>query len=469
MSKRVSSYRTCVATTLLAVALVPMLGIPTARAQMGGGGQGPAGNPAMDKPDFRDRVWAEGGPRLSGLHQGKLVKGVQIEGNRTISDHKILSFMQTRQDRHFDAKQLQADKRELYRTELFQRIADTIYEYEDGVVIRLDVVEHPTVSEVIFHGNQKISDSMLDRHCGIKAGDPSNPFSTDMARQRLVDLYREKGFNQVAIVTKEGNKAGDRRVYFEIAEGPLERIWAIHFVGNQEFSGALLSTKIKSKDANYGATQYFWNTASLTQIGEDKNRLTAYYRSLGYFNARVDYQVKYHESGKFMDVTFVVDEGPRFMVRDVSVVGNKYFQSDVLMDALKMESGEYFNLAKMNQDQRTLRNEYYGREGFVFVDIVPEPRFLEEPGQLDLVYRISEGDRFRAGEINVHIEGDSSHTRHHVVMNLLGFREGDVIDLKELELSKARLSRSQIFETNPTIGEPPRIQVRPPDQTTDGN
>ncbi|MEM8732615.1 MAG: POTRA domain-containing protein, partial [Planctomycetota bacterium] len=138
--------------------------------------------------------------------------------------------------------------------------------------------------------------------------------------------------------------------------------------------------------------------------------------------------------------------------------------TDILMADLKMKAGDYFNLGKMNADQRMLRNEYYGREGFVFVDIVPEPRFLEEPGQLDLVFRIAEGDRYRAGQINVHIEGDSSHTQHNVVMNLLGFREGEIIDLQELENSRFRLMRSQIFETNPTIGEPPRVEVRPPDR-----
>ena len=98
------------------------------------------------------------------------------------------------------------------------------------------------------------------------------------------------------------------------------------------------------------------------------------------------------------------------------------------------------------------------------MDVVAEPRFLSEPGMLDLVYRIEEGDRYRAGEINVHIVGDSSHTQHNVVMNLIGLREGQYIDLRELENSERRLRFSQIFETNPALGEPPRIEVRPPDE-----
>lgn len=453
---------------LVAVTLCALWGALDAESVRGqgprGAGPGQGGAPAFVEPKFRDRVWEEGGPRLSALSTGKLVKGIQILGNQSISSHKILSHMQTRQDRNYDEKQLQADIHELYRTELFRKITPSIAEYPDGVLVRLEVVEQPTVTEVIFHGNTRIDDRMLAKHCGIEVGDPANPFSTDMARQRLIDLYKENGFNQIAIEVREGNRAGDRRIYFEIAEGPLERIWSIGFVGNSVFSSALLKTKIKSRDARSGLTAYVFNKANMLQVEDDANLLMAYYRSLGYFKARVDYRVQYYGGGDFLDLTFVIDEGPRFTIRNVAVLGNEFFDTDTLLAALELRGGDAFSLSRMTRDQRKLRNDFYGREGFVFVDIVPEPRFLlEEPGMLDLVYRITEGDRYRAGSINVHIAGDSSHTQHNVVMNLLGIREGQIIDLRELELSEARLMRSQIFETNPTLGEPPRVEVRPPD------
>ncbi len=63
-----------------------------------------------------------GGPRLSQIESGKLILGVEIVGNKKISQHKILSHMQTRPDRMYDPRQLEADVRELYRTELFARV-----------------------------------------------------------------------------------------------------------------------------------------------------------------------------------------------------------------------------------------------------------------------------------------------------------------------------------------------------------
>ncbi len=171
----------------------------------------------------------------------------------------------------------------------------------------------------------------------------------------------------------------------------------------------------------------------------------------------------YNATGDLVDLTFVVDEGPQFYVRNISVIGNKFFMSDELLAAMKLKPGEAFNLGKMSRDQRTIRNDFYGRKGFVFVDIQPEPRFLEEPGQLDLVYKITEGDVYRAGDIHVHIDGDSSHTQHNVVKNMLGIREGQVIGLVGAREFERRLRASQIFETNPAQGQEPTIEVRRPD------
>ena len=78
---------------------------------------------SSDCPSSRDRMWEAGGPRLSGVNNGKLVVGMEIVGNQSISQHKVLSHMQTRTDRDFDEKQLQADLHELYRRGLFRKIA----------------------------------------------------------------------------------------------------------------------------------------------------------------------------------------------------------------------------------------------------------------------------------------------------------------------------------------------------------
>jgi outer membrane protein insertion porin family len=116
----------------------------------------------------------------------------------------------------------------------------------------------------------------------------------------------------------------------------------------------------------------------------------------------------------------------------------------------------------MNVDVNSLQ-DIYGGQGYIFADIQADPRFLEEPGQLDLVYNIDEGRPWRVGKVNVHIEGEHPHTRQSVVLNRLSLRPGDLIDIREVRASERRLKASQLFMNDPTQGAVPRVNVRPPE------
>jgi len=89
--------------------------------------------------------------------------------------------------------------------------------------------------------------------------------------------------------------------------------------------------------------------------------------------------------------------------------------------------------------------------------VQPETRFLEESHQLDLVYKIEEGDRYKVGRINVKIGGDNPHTRRTAVLNRLSLRTGDIASTKKLRDSERRLKASQMLASNPAQGQVPKI------------
>jgi len=91
-----------------------------------------------------------------------------------------------------------------------------------------------------------------------------------------------------------------------------------------------------------------------------------------------------------------------------------------------------------------------------------DPRFLEEENQLDIVYKINEGDRYRVGKINVTIKGEYPHTQLTTVWNRLSFKTGDIIDIREIRASERRLRACGLFESNPATGNAPRIVFNPP-------
>src|SRR5690606_33584056 len=125
------------------------------------------------------------------------------------------------------------------------------------------------------------------------------------------------------------------------------------------------------------------------KIDDDLDRLTAYYRSLGYFRAKIGRELVFDDDRQWATLRFVINDGPRYRIRNVSFMGNQIFSEQEFREAVQLREGEYFDQKLMNQDLAFLRDKY-GGQGFVFADVQADPRFLEEPGQLDLVYRIEE-------------------------------------------------------------------------------
>lgn len=396
----------------------------------------------------------------------QLVVNVQVLGNSQTKDYEIAKHIHTRADREFDPELVQADVRRLVTTGLFKDVKTFTRPAEGGVVVIFEVFERPRIHKILFLGNRGMSEKMLTKEIGLKPGDPLNSYSCDEARRKIEELYRTKGYPTATVSLLEGDQPGDKDLVFLINEGQIERIAWVSFAGNTVASDARLKTQIESKP---GFLWYFFKgKVDRTKIDSDVEKITAYYRSLGYFRARVGRELSFDDSGKWLSLKFIIDEGPRYVVRNVSVEGNKKFADGPILDYLQLQSGDYYNQAAMNRDLNTLV-DIYGSQGHVFADVQADPRFLEEPGQLDLVYRIQEGDVFSVSEINVHIAGEFPHTRQTVVLNRMGFGPGDILDTRKIRDAERRLKASQLFTVNPQEGEPPKVVVRPPDPLSIGS
>lgn len=396
----------------------------------------------------------------------QIVAEVRVTGNTVTKDYQIQQHIHTRRDREFDPETVQADVRRLVSTGLFRDVRTYTRETPAGMVVTYELFERPRVQYVRHLGNRAMSEKKLSKEHGIRVGDAINAYTTEEGRRKIQELYHRGGLPNTEVTVLEGDKVGDKGVVYLIDEGQIERVAKVEFEGNTIVSDERLKTQIESKP---GFLWYFFGgKVDRQKIDADIEKLTAYYRSLGYFRARIGRELAFDDSGKWLTLKFVIDEGPRYVIRSVSIEGNTKFASEPLVEFLEMKAGAYFDQADMNKDINTLI-DLYGSQGHVFADVQADPRFLEEPGQLDLVYRIKEGDVFTVGDVNVKIAGEFPHTRDTVVLNRLDLRPGDIIDARKMRDAERRLRASQLFNTNPQEGEMPQVAVRPPDLNAIGN
>ncbi len=393
--------------------------------------------------------------------RGKPIVDVRIVGNRNVKEDTIMSYLRTRADRLFDPEIVQADKRRLQKSGLFADTNVLTQNVDGGLLVTFQVFERPTLRYIKFHGNRGLSDKALLKESGLTVGDALHTFSIQEARRKTEELYHRKGFPQARVTIREGEDRSDQGAVFSISEGPMQRIVDVEFVGNTIASDSRLKTQIQSKPDFIPYLALFRGKVDRDKIDQDVGTLTAYYRNLGFFRARIARELNFDETQQWLKLKFVIDEGPRYQIRNVSVIGNTRFDSETLLSQLRLASGEFFDAGKMQRDQSTL-TDIYGGLGHVFADIKADPRFLDEGNQLDLIYNITEGQQFRVGKINVHVSGEYPHTRESVVLDRISIRPGDIVDVREVRASERRLKASQLFETDPASGKSPRIVIQPP-------
>ena len=364
---------------------------------------------------------------------------VRIEGNEATEVSKLPKLV-TRAGQIFDPQSIEEDVRSLHRSRKFVDVLPKYVRVREGVVVIFQVVERPMVRYVKYIGNERVTTRTLRKKAEIEVGDSMDAYVVEEARRRLESHYREKGYDSARVTTVEGSKPGDKGAVFLIDEGRSRKSLWTNFVGNSIATDARLLTQIKSKP---GVLWLLGGDIDREKIDADVDALTSYYRSLGFFQAKVGRELEVVKGAgrDWTRLTFVINEGPRYSVRNVSFMGNSRFKSEFLSRDLKLKSGEPFNQSKMEGDLNLVRDIYGGR-GFVFADIRADPRFLEEPGQLDLVYNITEGQRYRVGQINVRIRGEHPHTRHSTILNRLSLRDRKSTRLNSSHSSVSRMPSS---------------------------
>jgi outer membrane protein insertion porin family len=388
---------------------------------------------------------------------------LRIAGAERFPIDKIVRHIRTRANRPYDPDLVEEDVRRLNTSRMFLDVKVSTQQVPEGRIVIFQVVERPVLKYVQYVGCEKVGKKTLAKEVNLKVGGPVDPYAVTEGRRKIEEYYQSKGFGKVQVTIFEGDKPDDEGAVYLIHEGPKQRVLWTQFEGNTFASDARLRTHIKSKPA------FLWlfGTLDRKQIDEDVNRLTAYYRSMGFFQAKVGRELSFTEGKGWLVLTYVIDEGPRYQVRNITVLGSEKLSSEELSRERKLTPGKFFNQNEMIAD-KTRMQDLYGSHGYAFAQVKEDLRFDEEPGVLDVIYNVHEGEQYRVGRIDVRITGENPHTRITTVLNRMSLWPGQLYDVRELRASERRLKSSYLFENDPIKGTTPHIAVVNPSGEADG-
>jgi outer membrane protein insertion porin family len=394
-------------------------------------------------------------PKGDGLPEGNIAE-IKVEGNVSISSEQVKAKLLSKPGRPLQRSVVDADLRTLLGTKWFSDVTPYVEELPNkkGYVLIFHVKEMPVLTSVEFRGMEHLKLKDVQETTGLKKGNRADATRTRLAVGQIQRLYAEKGYDMAEVYLVEGGNRGDTKVVIQIFEGPKFRVRNIDFKGNTFASDAMLRTKVTSRTPILG----FGGKFQRETLDEDIRKLTEYYQGQGFFEVRVTPVTRNGSGLGDLQITFVISEGTRYKVRNIIFEGNKKLTTAKLKSVIQMKSGEPILETVREADKKGLVR-VYNEIGCIKTQILPEQKYTDQPGVVDIVYKIEEGEPFLLGEL---IIKGNERTKDKVIRreaDMAAVLPGQVLNLNRIELYKNRLGNLGYFHMSPEMGKPIEVRI----------
>jgi len=395
-------------------------------------------------------------PTALAQREGKVVK-IEIvhEGPPACSDSLIRGYLRLKEGDVYNHNAINDDIRSLYGTGYFFNIEEREEEVDGGIKLIYRVQGKPTVTQILFTGNKKLSSSKLRKKISSKVGQPMDERKLFSDKQEILKLYQKSGRQKTTVeyVPVIDKPLGKGTITFEITEAPKVKIKDVQFINGTAFSQRKLRMAIKTRRH----WMFSWLTGSGVlkdeQFEDDKEKLADFYREHGYIDFEIK-DIKFDQIGpKWQIIRFTVNEGSRYRVGSVAFEGNQLFATNEILSriytrdgnqikrGLTMTSGDVFTPKGLSRDLDAI-DDFYGARGYIDARVRSQNVPNTEHGTMDVVFKIDEGSQSRIERIE--IKGNI-HTKDKVVRRELAVNPGEIFNMVRVRLSTNRLHGLNYF------------------------
>ena len=421
--------------------------------------------------------------QASGGEQEYTVLGITVEGNISGSAETIIAQSTIRKG---DKVTIPSDEIRRGITRLWQQnifsdvnIEATKIIPQDGgtlgVYLTIKVKEFQHADSIIIDGYKHLSLGDIQKSFTFYKNDFMRPWEVANIRQKIRAAYMKEGY-QYAEITTEIKPVGDGtnkvRLYIHINEGTEVTVRHIDFTGNANISSSDLRSAMDDTHEKRPLFVGFFHSGNFDEkkFQDDKQKVLAFYRSKGYRDAAILGGDSIWVTGKEdLNILINVYEGPQYVLRNISIVGNEVFSETEIRQNLGFRKGDVYNVEKFQLNLKgptpdfiDVGSLYYDRGYIVNIEpvetIIPKKEGESGPDSLDVAIHITEGKRHFIR--NIDIAGNTK-TKDYVIRRELYTRPGDPFSRSAIIRSLRQLAQLNYFNQEKLVPD-----VRPvPDAT----
>lgn len=367
-------------------------------------------------------------------------EAVAVAGNVRIDDDAIRqSFGTPKSGERFDEDEIDRGVKQLFASGFFADVKASRH----GGDLKVDVVENPYVGHVVFNGNSRLRDEVLQAAVATSAGAALVPGQVDRDAAAVVEAYAKIGYVgaqvEKQVVMREGNVAD---VLFTVAEGKKASIGSIEFRGATVFSQNRLKGVVSTKETGILSKVKDDDVYDLDRTETDARAVERLYHDNGYVDAMVTSpEVVFDDKENAFYLVFGVTEGKRYTTGPVTFSTDGARSPSIKTSRIGIRSGGPYSPYRAQTAAEQLSADA-SRHG---LDVAVVPRSNRRPdGTVGVEFQVEEARKAYVERID--IVGNVK-TADYVVRREIDFSEGDRFDPALVQKAEKRLKALGFFRS----------------------
>ena len=330
----------------------------------------------------------------------------------------------------------------------------------DRVGINFIVKPKPVVTNISITGNAIYKTKKLKKLLTLEVNKTLNERKLAESRKAILEKYRNAGYYGTEVTTaEERNAAGNGvNIVFTIKEKPRTKLKGVSFIGNTVFTEDELKNAIVTKRQWWRYIFRFGNYYNEYQHDLDKEALQKIYHNKGYLDFQVtDIIENKLEDGKWVALTYKLQEGLPYKVKDITMTGATTFTPEKLFANTSLKAGEYYNAALEATDTDIMKS-MYEEKGFLDLRLYPTHKIDSDAHEVVIEYRVSEGNVCKIRDL---IITGNEYTQDKVIRREMAIFSEDLGDNSKIRASKNRLMNLGYFsrvDIIPAVTETPDLR-----------
>ena len=375
------------------------------------------------------------------LHS-EIIKYVKVSGNKRISEETIKVYGNIKIGEDYNESNLNSILQDLYKTNFFENIN---VEIKNNILL-IQVQEYKSINQLIFIGEEskKIREQIIKL---ISLKEKSSFIKTNLSNDISIikKLYSSIGFNNTKIETKINRIDDDNLdLIFEIKKGNETKISSINFIGDKKIRDKKLREIIASEKHNFWKVLSKNTKFSENLINLDKRLLSNFYKSIGYYNVKIESSSAQINENNNVDLTYNIDAGARFVISKIIAKPSDVLDNNLFFPLEKRFQkyiGDYYSPFTIKKLLESI-DEIIDDNNLQFVEHNVEEILDEQKNTVEIIFNVFESEKVLVERIN--ILGNNV-TNESVIRAELLIDEGDPFTKLNLDKSISKLKSKNIF------------------------